>query len=290
MSPRLRRNPVVRRLLAGPIHARRWWLERDKRAFLRAYERQMALIEGGYLDIRVPNLEGVFRIDARSTNARRILREHFYEPHITTAFEQCLDPNRDVIDVGANVGFLAVFAAKRLKPGRRLLAVEPTPRANELLRHNVEANGMSERVEYFDGVVSDETDRRRMLVFIEGKEEYSSLEGIVHDAVAGLQRRKIEVPETTIDDLVQQRSLTPGLIKIDTEGHEAAVLAGAAKTLENHHPALIMELDDAMLQSSGKSARGLAAELEALGYTVEPVGEPGQPIPAGFTGEVIARP
>jgi len=54
-----------------------------------------------------------------------------------------------------------------------------------------------------------------------------------------------------------------GMIKIDVEGHEEAVLEGARDTLRRNQPALIVESEDRHNQGA---ARRIAASLTALGY------------------------
>jgi FkbM family methyltransferase len=56
-----------------------------------------------------------------------------------------------------------------------------------------------------------------------------------------------------------------GFIKIDVEGHELAVLAGAERTLAKHHPNLLIECNDE--HNPGAPAR-LAAWLAERGYEV----------------------
>src|SRR3546814_7653834 len=55
-----------------------------------------------------------------------------------------LDPSRDVIDIGANIGFFSVLAGRRLSTGR-VLSVEPTDAAFARLSRNVQLNGVSDR-------------------------------------------------------------------------------------------------------------------------------------------------
>ena len=52
---------------------------------------------------------------------------------------------------------------------------------------------------------------------------------------------RISVPQTTLDAFTQRDGRRPDLIKIDTEGNEAAILQGARNTLGTYRPWVIFE-------------------------------------------------
>jgi hypothetical protein len=84
------------------------------------------------------------------------------------------------------------------------------------------------------------------------------------------------VPVTVqrLDDMVRDRALPgPTVIKLDVEGAEANVLAGAAEVLGRYQPAILCEVHriDAGLE--------LAQQLTRLGYDLRILGKNG-PLPA----------
>jgi hypothetical protein len=74
------------------------------------------------------------------------------------------------------------------------------------------------------------------------------------------------VTAVTIDSLVAGDQRRVALIKVDVQGAEAMVLAGAKRTIAAHQPALFLEIDDRTLRRFGSSATELLAQLTALGY------------------------
>ena len=66
-----------------------------------------------------------------------------YEPPVQQALADCLKPGDVVLDVGANVGFIAVIAAKLVGPAGRVVAFEPVPENARLVRRNARLNGLS---------------------------------------------------------------------------------------------------------------------------------------------------
>ena len=77
------------------------------------------------------------------------------------------------------------------------------------------------------------------------------------------------VPVTDLDGALANLGLGDrpvALIKIDVEGYEPAVIAGAARTLERTD-ALILEYSPELSESGGLSARDMMARLQSLGFT-----------------------
>jgi FkbM family methyltransferase len=156
------------------------------------------------------------------------------------------------IDVGAAAG---TYSARLLLFSSRVVAFEPHPKAAQDLRRlfrwsrilAVEQVALSNDV----GVaVLRAPPDRPMLSTIEGNN--CLLETAV-DCVS--------VKRARLDDYC----LSPvGFIKIDAEGHEAAILAGAERTIERDHPTLLIEIEDR--HNPGSLAR-VSAFLGTLTYT-----------------------
>ena len=205
-------------------------------------------------------------VSGRSDLFARVVVDGEYEPRLARTFAQFIDPHRDIVDVGANIGFYSVLGARR-NADRRVLAVEPNPEALRRLRTNIERNSIAERVIVFEGVAGAAPGVAELHV-IDGMEEYSSVGAIAHASVARKATRTIPVAVETIDRLVEIHRLQPGLIKIDVEGAEGLVLAGAERTLNRLKPTLLAEFSPALLAKMGTDPARLLATLRGAGYRV----------------------
>ena len=286
----IRKHEVLRGVFSPLIMARRWLIRRRSRRFAQLYASVMKSIDQESICVRLPEMEGSFEVGLRSTILKRILHTGEYEPDLAAVLKKRVDPGRDVIDVGANVGFFSVLAAKLIDDGQRVLAIEPTPSAVGYLRRNIERNSCADRVIVAQNLVADSVGRRDLHV-IPGKEEFSSLNAIVHPSVRGLESVKIVVDCETIDNLVMRLGLSPGLIKIDVEGAEIAVFRGAEETIRRHLPTIVFEVTDSLHQ---RLDRGTTYEtvtwLEERGYRVGSVEHPKQMIRVPYSGEAVALP
>jgi FkbM family methyltransferase len=258
-------HPALRWALWPALALRRQWLRRREQRMAPVFERIGSLFAEDPV-LRVQEFEGVFALSARSALFRRLLEQGEYEPALTRECLQRLDPTRDAIDVGANIGFHSVLFAQQL-PQRRVLAVEPTENARRRLLRNVAMNGVEKRVLVFAGAASDRSGSIE-IHSVDGLEEFSSIGAMAHPAIQGRPVATEQVATRTLDELVAEHDLEPGLLKVDVEGFEHHVFAGAQQTLARHRPVVVSELSDYLLRRNGASAREVVQGFEALGYRV----------------------
>lgn len=133
------------------------------------------------------------------------------------------------VDVGAHIGTTTVAALRR-HGFARTLSVEPEPANFELLRANVLLNAApAQRCALANVAVSDRPGTAELLINPGMHGKHSLAAGA---AVPGA--RRLAVRAVTLDALLAEHALAPAevaLVKIDVEGHEPAVLAGAPALL-----------------------------------------------------------
>lgn len=269
MQEFLRNNAVARQLLTAPRFLRRRWRDyRAKPAVDAIYAVQDMIV--GDVQVRVPEFDGEFLMSAKSHIFLRLAQFGEYEPALIKLILEAVVPDKDVIDVGANLGFFSCAAAKRLTTGS-VLAIEPTDGAYRRLVQNIDLNGVKDKIVVFKGLASD-TAGVSDIHFIDGMEEYSSIEKSEHPAVAGRDMKSIKVPSKTIDQLVSEHGLHPAVIKVDVEGAENLVFKGAHETLTKFRPMVLAELNRKMLGTFDSTPEELINQFKQLGYkTVDPI-------------------
>ena len=103
---------------------------------------------------------------------------------------------------------------------------------------------------------------------IAGREEFSSAGEMAHPSIAGQHFTIERVEARTLDQLVAEHGLAPGIVKVDVEGFEHHVFEGARDTLARHRPVVVSELSDYLLRKNGSSARAIVQQFESRGYRV----------------------
>ncbi len=170
-----------------------------------------------------------------------------------------------ICDVGANSG-LYTLAAAALNPRARVVAVEPVPRVYARLAENVALNGYPCLL--LKAAASDRDGGGELWDYPAEHVLAASLER----PEASLGFRPTSVSLVRLDTLVAQGLLPPpDLLKIDVEGHEAAVLRGLGDHLAARRPTLIVEV------LSDHAATAVAEAVRGLGYRVFDLAAEGEP-------------
>lgn len=259
------RYPLLKKLLYPTIVVRRFFLQKKFTHQKKVYEHLYELLVEDPV-VKVDEFQGVFMLDCRSDLFRRLLLYKAYEPSLVNLALKYLDKDRDVIDIGANVGFYTVLFAQKLN-GKKILSIEPTANALKRLYKNIQLNHVESNVIVFEGAVSDYIGRDEIKT-LNGREEYSTLGHWKHPSIRGKNFTTYEIEVSTIDNLVSRHSLEPGFIKIDVEGLEHLVLSGSKTTLENQRPVILSELSDYLLKQNGSSSIEVINFIKSLNYIV----------------------
>lgn len=171
------------------------------------------------------------------------------------------------LDVGANIGqsILAFRAVDRRRP---IVAIEANPELLRELRlvgriarrctvHQLAASDrpgtITLQVPFYRGLAL--TGEATTSAHAQGPDDlfWFGHHGI-EPAPGEFTVRRHRIRAAPLDDL----GLAPAFVKIDVEGHEGAVLRGLRRTLERHHPVLLLETPD---------DSDVAPALAAIGYT-----------------------
>jgi len=182
------------------------------------------------------------------------------EPGVQEALRRHVGEGSVVYDVGANIGFFSLLAARFAGPTGAVESFEPLPRAVAGLRANIALND-ARTVHVHEVAVSAAGGRAELLSVDEG--------GWSHLADRGWHPRTDEVLEVdlvALDTLVADGLRAPDVVKIDVEGSELAVLDGMRETIEAHAPAIICELHETNAE--------FAERMDELGYAAHSLDGP----------------
>lgn len=150
-----------------------------------------------------------------------------------------LDDGDVMVDVGANIGLVCQFASQLVGPKGQVHAFEPGEQALGYLRANLAA------CPNCTIIPMAAMDRDGEVTFYEGIGAAMVSSSIVQSHAADRETggmREVRVTGTRLDTHCANAGCAPALIKIDVEGAELSVLRGAARIIDQHHPAIVLEV------------------------------------------------
>jgi FkbM family methyltransferase len=187
----------------------------------------------------------------------------FEKEPVTLQWMSRLGADDVLADVGANVGMYSIWAAK--VGGARVWAFEPESQNFALLNRNIVLNGLGGRVRAYCVALSDRPGYSELHLseFSLGGSGHSLGEPVDFRLQPAQRAYSQGCVAATLDELVAAQAMPPpSHLKIDVDGFEHKVLAGAERTLRDARlRSLIVELNPAL-----EPHRAALRSLEALGW------------------------
>jgi FkbM family methyltransferase len=170
-----------------------------------------------------------------------IIRDRCWEPHLMELMSVLLPPNGVFIDAGANIGWHSLHLAARY-PGARCHLFEPHPEIFRQLARNTRLSSFKNLTlnQYALGDTSGQG-----LFYLQESSGYNrGLSSAALHADLKDNCRAAVVRFEPLDDVLSEADRQAvSLIKIDTQGCEHDVLAGARRTIAEARPAVILEFE-----------------------------------------------
>jgi FkbM family methyltransferase len=162
-----------------------------------------------------------------------------YEPELLAMLQAVTPDGGTAYDVGANIGLISLTLAQRVGAQGQVVAFEALPANVERLQANLDLNACGAWVHVESAAVGAEAGQSHFLVHRSGG--MGKLGGSAgRDEI---YEDQIDVTVVSLDSYVFGGAHSPpSVIKIDVEGGEGMVLAGARKLLAEYKPTLLVEI------------------------------------------------
>jgi FkbM family methyltransferase len=214
----------------------------------------------------VETKEGLFWVDPISQFAISLVSVHGYEPETGKTLRRYLQLGGTFVDIGANEGFFTVQASRIVGPSGRVLAVEPQGRLQEVIRKNLELNGLG-NVTLVRRAVSDRPGEAELHI--------SPSTNTGSTGLSQSTRYRVpheSVPVNTLEGILDKHGIEKvDLMKMDIEGFEYEALTGAEKLLKSKQiRAIALEMHPELMRGRGKEPERLEAVLAQSGYRQDP--------------------
>jgi FkbM family methyltransferase len=200
-------------------------------------------------------------------NTRDIIQRYIYyfgvwEPHLTKFIDQRLKPDDVFLDVGANIGYFTLLAARKVAPNGKVIAIEASPTVQARLKENLARNGVS-NVEIHNIAASDR--EGTLQIFSGGTENLGATTTV---AASGLVF-ECEVPARPLSAVISAADMErTRLIKIDVEGAEWSVVMGMRGLFEHAREdvEVVIEIAPDRLESFQRTPEDILAFFAEFGF------------------------
>lgn len=156
-----------------------------------------------------------------------MLENRVWEPQIREVIATSLKNGGVYVDVGANVGLHAVYAAGLVGSEGKVYAIEPNKDIYQILLANLDINGFLSISSLHNVAVSDSAGKGCMYIY----PDHAGGSGFGKETSFLRPYKKQKVRIETVDDIVKNEEVD--VLKIDVEGFEWDCINGAKRTIDN---------------------------------------------------------
>ncbi len=160
------------------------------------------------------------------------------EPAMQQALVDYLRPGMTFFDVGANIGFFSLLAARIVGPLGRVVSFEADPEVADRLSKNLARNEFHHAMVVQKAVWSEPM----RIFFVRADAGVSPDRGLGHVATSSSDSANTISVDAVSLDTFRAPGKPPDFIKCDVEGAEAAVFEGANELLRKKRPILLVEM------------------------------------------------
>lgn len=198
-----------------------------------------------------------------------VMHRGVWEMPLTEWMVRNIKPGMRVLDIGGNFGYYSILLSDLVQHTGHCDVFEPNVLAAGLLKKSIAVNGFTDRARVFEIALSD-VSGETMQFYIPKDEPKNARLVESYDEKLAERGRFVEVPVTTLDDMAHHIGKVD-FIKIDAEGAEPGILRGMMKTIREHRPSMMVEINC----GRGYDARPILDELWHIYGRLEYLGDDG---------------
>jgi FkbM family methyltransferase len=217
-------------------------------------------IQGSKMYINVHDKDLNMRRTFRAYALRRV-----HEEFTTKLFKEVVKEGDVVVDLGANLGYFTLLAAKLAGKRGKVYSFEPEPRNYNYLLKNIELNGY-DNVFAIPKAVSDRSGKVKLYVcpYDSGHHTINQYDGIKAYKPDFTDDKKdfVEVETVTLDEFFEGMKQSISVIKMDVEGAEMLALSGMDRVIrDSKNMKMFVEFFPLLIKEMGGSPEEFICRL-----------------------------
>lgn len=197
---------------------------------------------------------------------RKTVADIYFEIYERAEIDQVityLDPEVDVVELGASIGVNSLHIRRCLSRDRKLLVVEADPGLVDILRYNIKENGMENEVMVANYAIDYSGNE-----YVNFNINKSNLSGHVLDESDDVHTAaEVNVKATTLSGLLEQYEYDQYTLVSDIEGMEIPVFIEDKAALKNCQQ-IFLEIDGISYKNIDYSVDDIVDMICNCGFTV----------------------
>jgi FkbM family methyltransferase len=196
-----------------------------------------------------------------------------HEKATTELFKKTVKEGNVVIDLGANIGYFSLLAARFVGKNGKVYSFEPEPKNYSYLIKNIKLNNY-DNVIAIQKAVSNKIGKTKLYIcsYDAGHHTINQIEGIKAYRPEAIINEKdfVEIETVTLDEFFKDKEDLIDVIKIDVEGAEVLTLAGMDRILKvNKKLKMFIEFFPLLIREMGNSPEEFIRKLsENYGFSI----------------------
>ena len=190
-----------------------------------------------------------------------------HEANSTRQFREEMRPGMVLLEIGANIGYYALIATQHIRPGGRIVALEPSPVSLRSLQENLKLNNVEDMVDVYPFAAGSQSGH--LPFYMVSKR---NLSGFINREGPGIDlMSENTVKMVPVDEFLRKLDVGIDYFRMDLEGFEVEVVKGMLGTLTAVPGPTggFIEVHSQLLNENGSSGRLFLEQMEAFGYHVK---------------------
>lgn len=175
------------------------------------------------------------------------------------SFVEHCSPGMRFLDIGAHYGLFALACEHYSGNSARILCVEASSRAVDILKSNLKLNKAEHNVDVLNCAMGGDDGYLDMLSTGPLGADY-----FVHPTEP--RPDTIKIPQLTLESILNKTGFQPTHIKMDIESYEYEVISSSLSCLRAFLPVMFLEIHGSMLKKRGKDPAEIVTMLRNVGY------------------------
>lgn len=208
----------------------------------------------------------------------QIIANGTYEERTHMFLDRHLNPNDVCLDIGANLGEMALHMGAIVTRTGAVFAFEPAPRNYARLAQHISENSMDRIITPLQIALSDRDGEVELNVNMGGNRNHGD-----NTIVDDLPRAALRVPviSRSLDSLAATLPISRmDFVKVDIQGAEPQFVAGAMGVLSTLKPDLLVEIEPERLPVPPGEFLSRLSRLGYAFYEISRKGTPGRRVPS----------